>query len=344
VYFFLSVAYLLFLSKLFAAPIEPEQNTFKGGNKAEVANNKYDKREQGTFQVGNKPEPKSTPEMYHLKKSDLNYKLTPKLQLPISNVDVFVLTFPSLIETPYAENNTVYAEYYVPKNLKIFPATVVLDITGGDQSLSRTISSYLASRGIGALFVQMAYYGPRRPPGSKVRLLSPDIKHTTKAIQQTVLDIRCATAWLEQRENVDKARIGITGTSLGSMIGALSAEMEPSVTKVVVLLGGGGLIEGYYDHPQALLLRKGFELFGGTKKQLVNLLAPIDPLTYAENLKEKQLLQIAGKNDEIVPPSMAKALWEKSGKQQIQWYDCGHYTAAFYFFDALNLIANHLKK
>jgi dienelactone hydrolase len=259
-------------------------------------------------------------------------------------VDVFTLTFPSLITTPFPENNMVYAEYYVPRNLKTFPATVVLDITGGDQSLSRTISSYLASRGIGCLFVQMAYYGPRRPPESKVRLLSPDIKHTLKAIQQTVLDIRSAIAWLEQRNDVDKTRLGITGTSLGSMIGALSAEMEPSVTKVVVLLGGGGLIEGYYDHPQALIVRKAFELFGGTKKQLVDLLAPVDPLTHAENLKTKQLLQIAGRNDVIVPPIMAQALWEKSGKQQIQWYDCGHYTAAFYFFDALNLIAQHLKK
>ena len=300
--------------------------------------------EQGSFKVGTKPESQKTPDIYHLKKADLNYILKPKHQLPISNVDVYTLTFPSLITTPFPENNTVYAEYYVPRNLKSFPATVVLDITGGDQSLSRTISSYLASRGVGCLFVQMAYYGPRRPVGSKVRLLSPDINHTLKAIQQTVLDIRTAIAWLEQRNDIDKTRIGITGTSLGSMIGALSAEMEPLVTKVVVLLGGGGLIEGYYDHPQALIVRKTFKLFGGTKKQLVDLLAPVDPLTHAENLKTKQLLQIAGKNDVIVPPIMAKALWEKSGKQQIQWYDCGHYTAAFYFFDALNLIANHLKK
>ena len=155
--------------------------------------------EKGTFQVGAKPESVKTPEIYHLKKAIINYILKPKHQLPVSNVDVFILTFPSLITTPFPENNMVYAEYYVPRNLKTFPATVVLDITGGDQSLSRTISSYLASRGIGCLFVQMAYYGPRRPPDSKVRLLSPDIKHTLKAIQQTVLDIRTAVAWTTQR-------------------------------------------------------------------------------------------------------------------------------------------------
>jgi hypothetical protein len=118
--------------------------------------------EQGSFKVGNKAESPKTPEIYHLKKAELKYILKPKHQLPVSNVDVFILTFPSLITTPFPENNMVYAEYYVPRNLKTFPATVVLDITGGDQSLSRTISSYLASRGIGCLFVQMAYYGPKK--------------------------------------------------------------------------------------------------------------------------------------------------------------------------------------
>ena len=45
----------------------------------------------------------------------------------------------------------------------------------------------------------MAYYGPRRPPGSKVRLLSTNIARTMDGIRQTVLDIRRAAAWLESR-------------------------------------------------------------------------------------------------------------------------------------------------
>ena len=49
---------------------------------------------------------------------------------------------------------------------------------------------WLAQNGIGGLFVQMAYNGPRRPKGSNLRLLSPDLDHTFKAINQTVLDLR----------------------------------------------------------------------------------------------------------------------------------------------------------
>lgn len=76
---------------------------------------------------------------------------------------------------------------------------MVLDILGGDQSLSKFQSSFLAKKGIACLFVQMAYYGPRRPAKSKVRLLMPDIDHSLGAVRQTVLDVRLAGAWLANR-------------------------------------------------------------------------------------------------------------------------------------------------
>lgn len=299
--------------------------------------------QSGTFQVGSDREPNTTPETYHLKKAELSFNLNSKASLPFSKTEIYNLTFDSPFKSAHPENNKVHAEYYVPSVEKNFPATIVLDITGGDQSLSRSIATHLASRGVGALFVQMAYYGPRRPPGSGLRLLSPDLKHTYKAIQQTVLDVRAAVAWLKTRPEVNSSKIAITGTSLGSMIGALSAEMEPDVSKVIVLLGGGGLIDGYLDHPAAKNLKWSFQLFGGKREDLVKLLAPVDPLTKAENLKTKQVIQFAGSKDEIVPPIMAKLLWEQSGKQVIYWYDCGHYSAAWYLFDVLQKIVTHLK-
>src|SRR5436309_10046963 len=121
----------------------------------------------------------------------------------------------------------------------------------------------------------MAYYGPRRPPGSNLRLVSTDLDLTKAAIRQTVLDLRLAAAWLEARPEVDRQRLGILGTSLGSFMAALTAEMEPRLNRTVLLLGGGGFVDGYWDHPQALPYRKTFESLGGTKQQVKNLLAPL---------------------------------------------------------------------
>jgi dienelactone hydrolase len=281
------------------------------------------------------------PEIYRLEPRTFEFEMRHRFTLTDSGVRVFRLTFPSAVESPHQENNTVHAEYYRPKGDGPFPAIIVLDITGGDQSLSRSLSSHLANRGIACLFVQMAYYGPRRPPGSNLRLVSPDLDLTKAAIRQTVLDLRLAAAWLEARPDVDRKRLGILGTSLGSFMAALTAECEPRLGRVALLLGGGGLVDGYWDHPQVLPYRKAYEKFGGTKEAVKKLLAPIDPITKADNLKKRRLLMLAGKKDQVVPPKMAEMLWEASGKQKIVWFDCGHYDAIVYIVEALDHVTKH---
>src|SRR6202023_448045 len=111
---------------------------------------------------------------------------------------------------------------------------------------------------------------------------------------QTVLDIRRATAWMASRPEIDSSRLGILGTSLGSFIGALAAEMEPRLSRVVVLLGGGGLVDAYYDDPRAASFRELWEALGGTRERLAHLVAPAEPLTCAANLRNRTVLIIAG--------------------------------------------------
>lgn len=307
-----------------------------GGEDATVA--------KGTAKFGVIGDQKNVPERYRLQEHRFDWETAPKLELAESGVQVFHVRFPSPVETPTKENNTVHAEYYRPAGKGPFPAVVVLDITAGDQALSRGIAAVLAQKKIAALFVQMAYYGPRRPAGSDLRLLSPDVTHTMAAIRQTVLDIRRASAWLENRPEIDGKQIGILGTSLGSFIGTLSAEMEPRFGKVAVLLGGGGLVDAYYDDPRAADFRKFYEVVGGTKEKLTKAIAPVDPITCAGNLKDCKVLIIAGRRDEIVPPKAAEALWQATGKQKIVWYDCTHYGAALYALPALGHVVKHFQE
>jgi dienelactone hydrolase len=297
--------------------------------------------EKGTVRFTPVGDSKNVPELYRLDAHSFDYEMALKYDLPSIDVSVFTVRFPSPVKSPHPENNTVYAEYYRPRGQGPFPGVIVLDITAGDQSLSRLLATQLAQHGIAGLFVQMAYYGPRRPAGSKLRLLSTDFKQTTDAVRQTVLDVRQASAWMESRPELDAKRLGVLGTSLGSFLAALSAEMEPRLSRVAVLLGGGGLVDAYYDHPQAAPYRKVYEALGGTKDKVVKLIAPYDPLTRAANLKGRKVLLLAGKRDEIVPPKMAEALWEASGRPKIVWYDCTHYGAAMYLVPALEEIVKH---
>lgn len=285
---------------------------------------------------------KNLPERYRLGEHTFAWRLTPKLSLPASGVEVFTLTFASPVESRDLENNTVWAEYYRPIGKGPFPGVLVLDILAGDQSLSRNVARHFAQNGIGALFVQMAYYGPRRKQGGP-RLMSPNIDHTMAAIAQTVADCRCATTWLAERPEIDPKRLGMMGTSLGSFMSALTAAMDPRLDRVVLLLGGGGLVDAFYEHPKAKPYIEMATMIGLNKDKVRQMIAPADPLTYADLLKQRQLLMIAASRDDIVPPIAAKQLWEATGKPKIIWLDSTHVGAALFVFDVAGPIVKHFK-
>ena len=283
------------------------------------------------------------PECYRLGEFRFDYELTPKYDLPHSGVEVYRLTFPSPVKTKYPVNNTVHCEYFRPKGKGPFPAVIVLDILSGDGTLSRGIALAFAQHKVAALFVQMPYYGPRRPSTEHVRLLTPDIPKTLAAIRQTVLDCRCAAAWLETRREVDRKRLGIVGTSLGSFMSALTAAAEPRLRRVALLLSGGGLVDAYYDHPKAKPFTKVNELLGGSRQKLKDLIAPADPLTYAGQLKKRDLLMIAAIRDDVVPPKAAETLWAATGRQKIVWYNSTHVGTALYIFAAMEHLIPHFQ-
>jgi dienelactone hydrolase len=231
----------------------------------------------------------------------------------------------------------------VPKEPKgKCPAVIVLDIMQGNQFIARAEAMWLAQNGVAAMVVVLPHYNPRRAPGSKIRLVSPDIVRTLDGIRQGVLDCRCATAWLAARPEVDADNLGMVGTSLGSFLTALTSANEPRIKNVCLVLGGGGLVDAYYDHPKAKPVTEWIDRLGG-KRLVKNLIAPVDPITYSAQLKGKNLLMIAAKDDEIVPPKAAKQLWEATGKQRIVWLDAGHITAAFYTMSVLQEMRDHVR-
>jgi dienelactone hydrolase len=270
------------------------------------------------------------------------YKLSLRYDLRHSGVTVYDLAFPSPVKCDIAENNTVHAQYFVPKGQKKVPAVIVLDIMQGNQLIARGEAMWLAQNGVAALVVVLPYYNERRPPDSKVKLVSTDLVRTMDGIRQGVLDCRCAAAWLAGRPEVDAEKLGMVGTSLGSFLTALTSANEPRIKNVCMLLGGGGLVDAYYDHPRARPVTEWIDLLGG-KKLVRNLIAPVDPITYAPQLKQKNLLMIAAKHDEIVPPKAATALWEATGKQRIIWLDAGHVTAAYYTMSMLCEVRDHVR-
>lgn len=253
------------------------------------------------------------------------------LETVSKQIEISEVTFPSAMETPHARNNTVHCEYFRPLTEGKHPGVIVLHILGGDFDLARLVARQLAYNGVAALFLKMPYYGPREEPGVDVRMISPDPHQTVKGMTQAVLDIRRGAAWLAAQSEVDPEQLGISGISLGGITGALSAAAEPRFHKVGLMLAGGDFSKIAWNSTEASEIRKAWEAQGKTIEELAEIIKPVDPITYAANVRGRKILMLNAKHDEVVPPECTEALWEAFGKPEIVWWADGHYAARFIF-------------
>ncbi len=289
---------------------------------------------QGEAEFRPSDEEARVPELFRMEAARFPYEL--ELLRSTTSYNVSALRFPTPLPSPDEVNNTVHAEYFQPKGVENCPGVIVLHILGADFALSRFIAARLADSGVAALFVKLPYYGERRPEAS-ARFLSADIDRSMLAMRQGVCDVRRATAWLADRPEVDSEALGITGISLGGIVGAVASAADPKLNNAALLLAGGGLADILWDMPEreARAYKQQWIDAGRTKADLEVLTLPFDPLTYAHRLQGKRVLMIAGKTDEVIPPSATELLWKAAGQPPIHWYDCGHYSAAGYLLPAL---------
>src|SRR3954447_18685225 len=107
--------------------------------------------EKGTVRFEPAGDQRNIPERYRLSAHSFEWEMDKKCELKTVGVTIHRVRFPSPVESPHPENNTVHAEHYRPGGAGPFPAVVVLDIPGGDQTLSRFFSTHFAQQGIASL-------------------------------------------------------------------------------------------------------------------------------------------------------------------------------------------------
>src|SRR5437899_11855865 len=89
----------------------------------------------------------AVPERYRLDAKTFEYQLALRYELRHSGVIVYNLSFPSPVKSAIEENNTVYAEYFVPSGASTgdkVPAVIVLDILDGAAVVARGEAVWLA--------------------------------------------------------------------------------------------------------------------------------------------------------------------------------------------------------
>jgi hypothetical protein len=141
-----------------------------------------------------------------------------------------VLSFTSAVDTPSAENNTVYGRFFPanPRFKRGEKAVVVLPHWNASPQQHVALCAAIAKTGIAAIRISLPYHD-RRMPAELTRAdyaVSANIGRTIDATRQAVIDVRSCFDWLQQQGYKD---LGIVGTSLGSCYAFLAAAHDERV-------------------------------------------------------------------------------------------------------------------
>ncbi len=280
---------------------------------------------------------------YELPGKGFSWKGTLKAHFPA--FDLYDLRFPSPVVSPDPENNVVPCEFYRVRGTRKRPAVIVLHILDGKFRVARLVSNYLAGRGMHALLLKMAYYGPRRPrdPG-RTKKLSKDLPTMLAGVRQTVLDIRRAALLLSTMPEVDPSRISVAGVSLGGFLAALSSGVDGGFHRTGIILAGGRMEKVFLGDSREVRSMKKYLLSRGlTGEKLTRLLAPIEPCNFAHRIEPSSVFMVNADEDPIVPPACARALASAIGPGvKIRWIHGDHYALLLQALPVLKLLGNHL--
>ena len=230
-------------------------------------------------------------------------------------------------------NKTLELEYYVPRTTSggPVPAIIILPVSAGEHyPLERHFARYFTRRGYAAVIVHRE---SERDPQTG--------EQVNELLEQSIFDNRFVIDWLERLPELDANRIGVLGTSMGAIKGALLAPVDSRVkASVLGLVGGdvpyiltysqeGGLRGGgIVGHRNAYLMKHHVRL-EEFKKRLEETVT-YDPLLFAPAVDPVKVLLFLGALDTIVPFKKGLELRRAMGKPETVIMFSGHYTTAFY--------------
>jgi len=236
----------------------------------------------------------------------------------------YTVSFPTAHPTHYEKSNTVWGEYFRPKTGRKLPLAILIHGLGDRSVIPLKILAWSLVR------------GPSR--------LSSDEWFENYRI--SVIDVRQVIDWAETRAELNKEQMGVIGISFGGFISAIAMGIDSRI-RAGVLVASGGNLEKIAFMSKTLPKRWGFRhteaefttqqqrysryLNEVAEKGIETVNPPergflIDAMTYAHLLRNRPLLLISARWDEVIPREATLDFWKASGKPAISWFPGGHAT------------------
>lgn len=211
-------------------------------------------------------------------------------------------------------NQQVFGLLSIPENT-LKPAPVVILLHGlGDRKTEDYIQAghdYFIESGLAVFRIDIANHGERKTHPYEFSLTDGYRYWTRDLISQTVFDLQRSVDYLQTRQDIDHARIGFFGISLGGVIGTIFSGVDDRVSVPVIALAGG-----------SLSMMFGMEALSEETK---NFFSIIDPINFVQQISPRPLLMINAENDEVIVPITSKLLFQKAkNPKEIIWYPSRH--------------------
>jgi len=260
-----------------------------------------------------------------------------------------VLTFTSSIESPWPENNTVYAQFFparssghgfshaakgkkprasAPKGNR--SAVLILPNWNAKWHGQNGLCRWIQRLGITVLKMSMPYHDRRMAHGHERadQICGPNIGLTLQANRQAVQDARRCLNWLEQQ---GYTKLGILGTSIGSSVGYITLVHDERIRA-----GGFFHVSTYYADviSQGMTTNHVWEGLRHhvTLDELREYWAPISPMPYVERGMGagRTTFMVYGKYDPTMLPELTRQMLDSlrrhGAEPRTLELACGHYS------------------
>lgn len=215
---------------------------------------------------------------------------------------------------------------------KPIPVVIILHYWGAtDQRIERELARELAANNIAGLMVTLPYHLTRTPPHFRSGELAvqPDPEKLTGTMTQSVLDVRRAIDFIQTRPEFDHTKIGIAGTSLGSLVSVLSYAIDTRINVAAFMLGGADLAHILWHSSRVVQERDALRRRGYTEARMRKELETIEPLGYLASRPEGKTFVVGAKFDTVIPRVDTEKLIHALPNVKTLWLDTGHYGGVF---------------
>ncbi len=231
------------------------------------------------------------------------------------------------LRAPDSAGRPIRLDWYKPEGKTQtgrLPLVLISPILAGNDLVIREFAAFYAARGMHAVIVYR-----QKEPFSADRPLKDVEEH----LKQTIIEMRRALDWLVTQESVDPRRIGTFAISLGAILTAILAAVEPRVRCSVLGLPAGHVAEIIMTSKDKSLRKKRravLEHHGWDQQRgLEELQAVIssEPMRFAGVVDPGRVLIIAGLFDRVLGLGRTLELWRAMGRPRLILLPTGHYSA-----------------